>query len=443
MSIKLSDHFSIRRLLRFTLPSIFMMVFTSLYGMVDGFFVSNFVGKTPFAAVNFIMPLLMMLATVGFMLGMGGSALVAKTLGEGDSKKANELFSFFVYISIIGGIVITVLGIVFLPYIARLLGAEGELHSNTVLYGRIVLIALPAYIVHLEFESFFSTAEKPKFGLKLTIICGVLNIVLDALFIAVFKWGVVGAALATAISHFVSGIVPIVYFAQKNSSLLHLQRAPADWKALGKACFNGISELINNIAMSLVSMLYNAQLLIYAGENGVAAYGVLMYVSFVFNAAFIGYSIGMAPVVGYHYGAQNHSELKGLLKKSIAIIGTFSICMFVLAEALGAPLSKVFVGYDAELYALTSRAFAIYSFSFIFSGFAIFSSGFFTALNDGMTSAIISFLRTLIFEVLAVMLLPLIWGVDGIWISVVFAEIMAVTAGTIFLIAKRKQFHYM
>jgi len=305
------------------------------------------------------------------------------------------------------------------------------------------LIALPAYIVHLEFESFFSTAEKPKFGLKLTIICGVLNIVLDALFIAVFKWGVVGAALATAISHFVSGIVPIVYFAQKNSSLLHLQRAPADWKALGKACFNGISELINNIAMSLVSMLYNAQLLIYAGENGVAAYGVLMYVSFVFNAAFIGYSIGMAPVVGYHYGAQNHSELKGLLKKSIAIIGTFSICMFVLAEALGAPLSKVFVGYDAELYALTSRAFAIYSFSFIFSGFAIFSSGFFTALNDGMTSAIISFLRTLIFEVLAVMLLPLIWGIDGIWVSVVFAEIMAVTAGTIFLIAKRKQFHYM
>lgn len=443
MSIKLSDHFSVRRLLRFTLPSIFMMVFTSIYGVVDGFFVSNFVGKTPFAAVNFIMPFIMMLATIGFMLGMGGSALVAKTLGEGDNKKANELFSFFVYVSIIGGIVITVLGIVFLPYIARLLGAEGKLHSNAVLYGRIVLIALPAYIVHLEFESFFSTAEKPKFGLKLTVICGVLNIVLDALFIAVFKWGVVGAALATAISHFVSGLVPIVYFAQKNSSLLHLQRAPADWKALGKACFNGISELINNIAMSLVSMLYNAQLLIYAGENGVAAYGVLMYVSFVFNAAFIGYSIGMAPVVGYHYGAQNHQELKGLLKKSIAIIGTFSICMFVLAEALGAPLSKVFVGYDPELYALTSRAFMIYSFSFIFSGFAIFSSGFFTALNDGMTSAIISFLRTLIFEVLAVMLLPLIWGVDGIWISVVFAEIMAVTAGIVFLIAKRKQFHYM
>lgn len=443
MSIKLSDHFSVRRLLRFTLPSIFMMVFTSIYGVVDGFFVSNFVGKTPFAAVNFIMPFIMMLATIGFMLGMGGSALVAKTLGEGDNKKANELFSFFVYVSIIGGIVITVLGIVFLPYIARLLGAEGELHSNAVLYGRIVLIALPAYIVHLEFESFFSTAEKPKFGLKLTVICGVLNIVLDALFIAVFKWGVVGAALATAISHFVSGIVPIVYFAQKNSSLLHLQRAPADWKALGKACFNGISELINNIAMSLVSMLYNAQLLIYAGENGVAAYGVLMYVSFVFNAAFIGYSIGMAPVVGYHYGAQNHQELKGLLKKSIAIIGTFSICMFVLAEALGAPLSKVFVGYDPELYALTSRAFMIYSFSFIFSGFAIFSSGFFTALNDGMTSAIISFLRTLIFEVLAVMLLPLIWGIDGIWISVVFAEIMAVTAGIVFLVAKRKVFHYM
>ena len=438
MSIKLSDHFSYRRLLRFVLPSIFMMVFTSVYGVVDGFFVSNFVGKTPFAAINFIMPFIMMLATIGFMLGMGGSALVAKTLGEGDSKKANELFSFFVYVSIVGGIVITVLGIVFLPYIARLLGAEGELHANAVLYGRIVLIALPAYIVHLEFESFFSTAEKPKFGLKLTIICGILNIVLDALFIALFRWGVVGAALATAISHLVSGVVPIIYFSQKNTSLLRLQRAPADWSALGKACFNGISEFINNIAMSLVSMLYNAQLLIYAGENGVAAYGVLMYVSFVFNAAFIGYSIGMAPIVGYHYGAQNHAELKSLLKKSIILIA-----VFVFAELLGAPLSKLFVGYDESLYSLTNRAFTIYSFSFIFSGFAIFSSGFFTALNDGVTSAIISFLRTLIFEVLAVMLLPLIWGVDGIWISVVFAEIMAVAAGVIFLIAKRKQFHYM
>lgn len=443
MSIKLSDHFSIRRLLRFTLPSIFMMVFTSLYGMVDGFFVSNFVGKTPFAAVNFIMPLLMMLATVGFMLGMGGSALIAKTLGEGDNKKANEIFSFFVYVSIVAGIVIAALGFIFMPQIAKWLGAEGQLLSDSVIYGRIVIVSLPAYIVHLEFESFFSTAEKPKFGLRLTIICGVLNMVLDAVFIALFKWGIAGAALATAISHLVSGVVPIVYFARPNNSLLRLQRAPADWKALGKACFNGVSELINNIAMSLVGMLYNAQLLLYAGENGVAAYGVLMYVSFAFNAACIGYSIGMSPVVGYHYGAQNHPELKGLLKKSIIIIGVCSVCMFALAEVLGAPLSKIFVGYDPELYTLTSRAFTIYSFSFIFSGFAIFSSGFFTALNDGVTSAIISFLRTLIFEVLAVMLLPLIWGVDGIWISVVFAEIMAVTAGIIFLVAKRKQFHYM
>ena len=443
MSIKLSDHFSIRRLLRFTLPSIFMMVFTSIYGMVDGFFVSNFVGKTPFAAVNFIMPLLMMLATVGFMLGMGGSALIAKTLGEGDSKKANEIFSFFVYVSIAAGVAISALGFIFMPQIAKWLGAEGQLLADAVLYARIVIAALPAYIVHLEFESFFSTAEKPKLGLRLTIICGVLNMVLDAVFIAIFKWGIAGAALATAISHLVSGVVPIVYFARPNNSLLRLQRAPADWKALGKACFNGISELINNTAMSLVGMLYNAQLLIYAGENGVAAYGVLMYVSFAFNAAFIGYAIGMSPVVGYHFGAQNHPELRGLLKKSVIIIASFSVCMFALAEALGAPLSRIFVGYDSELYALTSRAFTIYSFSFIFSGFAMFSSGFFTALNDGVTSAIISFLRTLIFEVLAVMLLPLIWGVDGIWVSVVLAEIMAVTAGVIFLFAKKNQFHYM
>ena len=320
MSIQLSDHFNYRKLLRFTLPSIVMMIFTSIYGVVDGFFVSNFVGKTPFAAVNFIMPFLMILGAVGFMFGTGGSALIAKTMGEGDPEKANRLFSLFVYVSAACGIVIAVAGIAFIRPIASLLGAEGTMLDDCVTYGRIILIALPAYMLQYEFQSFFVTAEKPQLGLFVTIAAGVTNIVLDALFVAVFRWGLVGAAAATAISQMVGGIVPLFYFFRRNSSLLRLGKTRFDGRALLKACTNGSSELMSNISTSIVSMLYNLQLMHYVGEDGVSAYGVLMYVNMIFLAAFIGYSVGTAPVVGYHYGAGNHKELKSLLKKSMNLI---------------------------------------------------------------------------------------------------------------------------
>ena len=360
--IKLSDHFSYRRLLRFTLPSIIMMLFTSIYGVVDGLFVSNFAGKTPFAAINFIMPFLMILGTLGFMFGTGGSALVSKTMGEGEREKANQLFSMIVYISIACGIVLSVLGILLIRPIAALLGAEGELLENCVLYGRIILITLTAFILQMEFQSFFVAAEKPGLGLVATIAAGVTNMVLDALFIAVFKWGLVGAATATAISQTVGGIVPLIYFFRPNASLLRLGKTKFDGKALFKTCTNGSSELMSNISMSLVSMLYNIQLMKYAGEDGVAAYGVLMYVNLVFLAVFIGYAIGTAPVIGYHYGADNHTELKSLLRKSFVIIGAFSICMLALSISLAKPLSTVFVSYDKVLYDMTVRGFYIYSF---------------------------------------------------------------------------------
>lgn len=443
MNIQLSEHFTLKKLLRFTLPSIVMMIFTSIYGVVDGFFVSNFVGKTPFAAVNFIMPFLMILGAVGFMFGTGGSALIAKTMGEGDSHKAKRLFSLFVYTTAVCGIVIGAIGIIFIRPLASLLGAEGEMLENCVTYGRVILIALPFYMLQYEFQSYFAAAEKPQLGLAVTIVSGLTNMILDALFMAVFHWGVVGAAAATAVSQAVGGTVPLIYFSRPNTSLLRLTRTKWDGKALLKACTNGSSELMSNISMSVVSMLYNVQLMKYSGENGVAAYGVLMYVNMIFLAAFIGYSVGTAPVTGYHYGAGNHTELKSLLKKSACIISIFAVCMFLLAEMLAYPLAKIFVGYDETLLNLTHHGFTIFSFSFLFAGFSIYGSSFFTALNNGFISALISFLRTLVFQIAAVLILPAFLGIDGIWISIVAAEIKAVMITVFFIVKKRKKYHYI
>ncbi|MBQ9964390.1 MAG: MATE family efflux transporter [Clostridia bacterium] len=442
MRIQLSDHFTYRKLLRFTLPSIIMMIFTSIYGVVDGFFVSNFVGKTPFAAVNFIFPTLMVLGAVGSMLGSGGSALVAKTLGEGDIPKAKRLFSLFVYLTVGIGTVLAVFGIAFLRPIAMWLGATEAMLDDCVLYGRIILCAMPFQMLQFEFQSFFVTAEKPQLGLYVTLGAGVTNMVLDALLVAVFPLGLVGAALATALSQLVGGAVPIVYFARHNDSLLRLTATRYDGKAVRQAAANGSSEFLSNVSMSMVSMLYNAQLIAYAGENGVAAYGTMMYVSFVFVAIFIGYSVGTAPVIGYHYGAQNHGELRSILKKSLVIVGIASVGMLIASEALAMPLSRLFVGYDRELYDLTLRGFIIFSFSFVFSGLPIFGSSFFTALNNGPVSALISFLRTVVFQVAAVLLLPLVWGIDGVWISLVVAEAAAALTAVICWLANKRKYQY-
>lgn len=442
MQIQLSDHFNYKRLFRFTMPSVLMMIFTSIYGVVDGFFVSNYVGKIPFAAVNFIMPLVMILGAVGFMFGAGGNALVAKTFGEGYKERARQLFSLFIYITIGIGILLIILTIIFLRPIVSIMGAEGSMLDDCILYGRTVLIALPFFMLQFEFQSFFIAAEKPHLGLIVSIATGVTNMILDALFVAVFQWGLFGAALATGISQALGGIISLIYFLRPNSSTLRLVKTKFDGRVILKACTNGSSELMSNIAMSVVSMLYNIQLIKYAGENGIAAYGVLMYVNLIFLSIFIGYSTGIAPIVGYHFGAENHKELKSLLKKSMVIIFTSSIAMFLLAELLGRPLSGIFVSYDAQLMDMTTKAFVIYSFSFLFAGFSIFGSAFFTALNDGLTSALISFLRTLVFEVAAVLILPLFWKIDGIWVSSVAAELIAVLVTALFLLWKRAKYHY-
>lgn len=443
MKIQLSEHFTYKKLLLFTLPSIVMMIFTSIYSVVDGFFVSNYVGKTPFTAVNFITPFLMIIGAIGFMFGTGGSALISKTMGEGDKNKANQLFSLFIYVTIICGIIISALGMVFIRPIAAALGAEGEMLKNCVTYGRIILIAMPFFMLQFEFQSYFATSGKPQLGLFVTLAAGLTNIILDALFTAVLHWGLVGAAAATAFTQAIGGIIPLIYFCRPNSSLLRLTKTKFDKKSLIKACTNGSSELMTNISMSIVNMLYNIQLMKYAGEDGVAAYGVLMYVNLVFLALFIGYSIGTAPITGYNYGAKNHAELKNILKKSSVIIGIFAVCMLILAKVLSRPLAEIFVGYDKSLFDLTLRGFKIFSFAFLFSGVSIYGSSFFTALNNGLISALISFLRTLVLQISAVLILPLILGIDGIWISIVAAEFMSMLITVTFIFKMKNKYHYM
>ena len=440
--IRLSDSFNYKKLLRYTFPAVIMLVFTSIYGVVDGLFVSNFVGKTAFAAVNFIMPLMMVLGSVGFMFGTGGSALIGKTLGEGEKKKANLIFSLLVYISIAISVVFAVLAVVFMRPIAASLGADGQLLEDSIVYGQLIAIAIPAFVLQTVFQILFATAEKPKIGLYITIAAGVTNILLDALFIVVFSWGLVGAALATTISLCVGGIIPLFFFGRKNSSLLQLIKTKYDGQALLKTITNGSSEFVNHISMSIVGVLFNMQLLRYAGVDGVAAYGVIMYVNMIFISVYLGYAVGAAPIISYHFGAQNYDELKSLLKKSVVIMAGFSLIMITSAQLLAKPMSMVFVGYDQGLMDMTQRALFLYSFSFLFSGVGIFGSSFFTAMNDGLISALIAFMRTLIFQSGAVFLFPLLWGVDGIWLSVVLAEAMALLVTGLFFIGNRRKYHY-
>ncbi len=443
MKIQLSEHFTYNKLLRFVFPSIVMMIFTSIYSVVDGLFVSNFVGKTALASINLILPFLMGLSALGFMIGTGGSAIVAKTLGEGDPKRANSYFSMLVYVTAIGGIILALLGMLLVPSVASLLGAEGELLSNCILYGRINFISLPAFMLQNVFQSFFVTAEKPKLGLAVIITAGVTNMILDLLFVGILGFGLAGAAVATVCGEMIGGLFPVFYFSRKNSSLLRLGKTQFNGRILMQTCVNGSSELMTNLSSSIVNSLYNIQLMKFAGENGVAAYAAIMYVNFIFIAIFLGYSIGSAPIISYHYGAGNHGELKNLYKKSLQLVGSWGILLFILAQLLATPLAKLFVGYDSTLLAMTQIGFRIYSLVYLINGFNIFGSSFFTALNNGVVSAVISFLRTLVFQIGAVLILPVVFGgINGIWSSVTVAELLTLCITITFFVRQRRKYHY-
>lgn len=419
-----------------------MMIFTSIYSVVDGLFVSNFVGKSAFAAINLMMPFLMGISALGFMIGTGGSALVAKTLGEGKKEKANEYFSMLVYITLAGGLIIAILSAFAMRPVAIILGARGELLKNCVLYGRILCISLTCFMLQNVFQSFFVAAEKPHLGLRVVVIAGVTNMLLDFLFVAVLHWGLAGAAIATVCGELIGGIFPIFYFGHKNSSLLKLGKTHFYPKVLLKTCTNGSSELMTNLSSSLVNSLYNLQLMKFAGEDGVAAYGTIMYVNFIFAAIYFGYSIGSAPLVSYHHGATNHDELKNLFHKSVRLISTWAISLFVLAQLIASPLASLFVGYDPALFELTRMGFRIYCFAFLINGFNIYGSAFFTALNNGLLSALISFLRTLVFQMAAILILPLIFGINGIWYSITVAELLTLCVTATFIVRKRNTYHY-
>lgn len=440
--IQLSDHFTYARLFRFVLPSIVMMVFTSIYGVVDGLFVSNFAGKTAFASINLIMPFLIILGAMGFMLGTGGTALVSRVLGEGDKEHANKYFSMITLFGILLGVILTVVGVLAMRPMAILLGATEAMVDDCVLYGRIVVCFLTSFMLQNMFQSFLIAAEQPKFGLLITLAAGVTNMVLDALFVGVFRWGIAGAAIATGISQTVGGVVPLMYFLFSKSSPLRLRWTKFEAQPLLRSCANGSSELMSNISGSLIGMLYNAQLMRFLGEDGVATYGVLMYVQFIFVAIDIGYSIGCAPIISYHYGARNHPELRNLLTKGLKVMGILGIVMTIAAISLSGTLANIFVGYDATLCELTRHAFHLFSFAFLLAGFNIFLSSFFTALNNGGVSAAISFLRTLVFQAASVILLPMVLDVDGLWWAASAAEALAFVVSIGFLLVMKGKYHY-
>ena len=442
MKVSISDHFTYKKLIRFTLPTIFMMIFTSIYGIVDGIFVSNFAGKDAFASVNLIYPAIMVLGAFGFMIGAGGSALVSKTLGEGDSKKANQYFSMLIYLEIIVGIILSVIGYLTIGPMAKLLGATEELMPYCVLYGKVLFVGLTAFFLQNTFQSFLIVADRPQMGLVISVIAGIANMILDYVLVYVFQMGIFGAGLATIISQFVGALVPLIYFSVNNRSLLKLTKTKFELKPIVKTCTNGSSEMVSNISMSLVNILYNFQLMKYAGSDGVSAYGIIMYVGFIFVGIFLGYSFGSAPIISYHFGAQNKEELKGVFLKSIKILASSAIVLTLLAEMFAKPLAGIFVSYDEELFKLTIRAIRIFSISYIISWFNIYASSFFTALNNGLVSAILSFLRTLVFQIVMIYLLPIYFGIDGIWFAIVIAEAFSLIVSLLFLIKNKKKYGY-
>lgn len=442
MRIQLSDHFTYKRLLRFVLPSILMIICTSVYGIVDGFFVSNFVGKTPFAAINLIMPILMGVGAIGFMIGTGGSAIVSKAMGEGKQEQANQYFSMLVYVAFIFGVLISIAGFIFIRPISSALGATGELLANCVIYGRILFCSMPVFILQYVFQSFFVVAEKPDLSLKVNLIAGLTNAVLDYVLIVVFPLGLAGAAIATSIGQIVGGIVPVIYFARKNDSPLRFTKTKFNGRVLLHTVTNGSSEMITNLSSSVVSILYNFQLMKFAGENGVVAYGIIMYVNIVFMAVFLGYSLGSAPIISYHYGAENHIELKNLFRKSMNLLAISGVVLVVLSEIFARHLVAIFASNDIELLTMTTRGFQIYALAFIVMSFNVWGSAFFSALNNGYISAAISFLRTLVFQIAVILVLPAILGIDGIWMAIVIAELLSLIVTAAFLITQKKRYHY-
>ena len=441
--VQLSDHFDYRTLIRFTIPSVLMMVISSVYSIVDGLFVSNFAGSDGFAAVNLMMPIAMMISCIGFMAGAGGSALISKTLGEQEAEKAREQFSLIIYLIIGFSLVIGVTVFLLVPQIARMMGAEGAIYDNCVIYGRILISALPAFMLQILFQNFLVVAEKPQMGMVIAISSGVTNIVLDALFIAVFQWGVAGAAIATMLGQTIGGIVPLGYFLLKKNHLLWFTKFKFRWETLKRTCINGFSALIGNASNSLVGIVFNLRLMELMGSDGVVAYGVVMYVTYIVTGVFMGYSTGIAPVFSYNLGSGNAEEIKGLLKRSLVSIAVSALVLVAFVQIFARGLAAIFVSYDENLMILTTTAIRLFNISFLVAGFNIFAAAFFAALNNGVVSSILSLSRTLVFTLGCLFILPAVIGNNGIWLSVTFAEVLSVLVAGYYVVKNREKYQYL
>ena len=440
--VSLRDHFTWGNLARYVAPSVVMMVFTSLYTVVDGIFVSNYTGKTPFAAVNLIFPVIAIYGAFGFMFGTGGTALVTKTIGEGDRDRANRIFSLLVFVTLGLGGVIALVGALTMRPLAIALGASGELLEEAVVYGVVFIVGTPAFVLQSLFQSFFAAADKPRLGLLFIVAAGLTNILLDGILVAALRLGVAGAALASVLAQMVGGLIPLVYFVRPNGSLLRLCATRWEGKAVFKSALNGSSELLVNISFSIVNMIFNMQLLKLAGENGIAAYGFIMYVCFFFLAAFFGYDVGMAPIVGYNLGLGNKEELHNIFVKSLWIVLLGGLAMLALAEGLAVPLGKLYVGYDPELLAMSVRGFRIYAVGFAVVGLNIWGSAFFTALNNGVVSGALAISRTFAFEMICIFLLPMALGLDGVWWTCAVSEGAAAVVTVGCLAGLRRRYGY-
>lgn len=443
MKIQLSDHFTYKKLMRFAVPSIVMLFFTSIYEAVDGFFISNFVGETEFAGVNLVMPYLMIFSSVGLMIGTGGNALISLVMGQGDARRANRIFSMLNYVLVLLGVLLAVIGIVFLRPVCIFFGAEGKLLETCLIYGRIYLFGLPVSMLEWGYQSFFVADEKAQLGLVFMLLAGITNMVLDYLFIAVFRWNVTGAVVATVIGQCVGGIGPLIYFLKAKDSKLRLCPAAFVWKDLVKVCSNGAVEFITNASMSLVGIVYNFQLMKYIGEYGISAYGIIMYINFIFVAVFLGYAMSVSPVISYNYGAQNYKELKNLFRKSLVIVVAASVILTAAAILTAEPFARIFAGYDEEFLKISTRALMLYSASYIFTGFNIFGGMMFSALNNGVISTVLSAARVLVFQLLCVFAVPLFLGIDGIWLAIFFAEMLAAVMVFLTLRKNRERYHYV
>lgn len=446
IDIKLSDKFNYSRLLRFALPSIVMVLISSVYGVVDGVIVSNYTDVEHFAALNLILPYITLLGAAGLMLGTGGSALVGKILGEGKSIRANGIFSLLTYTTIAIGLFLGLFGYITSDAVANILGADETMQHLSFEYSGIIFLFLPCYVLQLYFQSLLTTAERPSLALQITLLAGITNIALDILFVIYLKQGLRGAAYATGVSQTFGGLLPLLYFIlNRKKSDINIKLGVALWdlKAICKSCVNGLSEWLMSVSLAIVSFLYYYLLLTGdRGEMGVDTYGVLLYFSYIFIAVSVGFSRGIAPVISYHYGASDRHELHSLLMKGLLIVLVLNLVSGITAQVLSAPLANIFVGHDKGLYEYTVVAFRIYSIHFFVTGFNIYISSFFTALNNGKYSGWISVLRTICFESISILTIWMLFGVDKIWWGVTIAEFLTMVIAFSFLFLKRNFYGY-